>query len=110
MTDKIVVLATCGSEKEARKIARELVETRLAACVNVVSGVRSTYRWKGAVEEAAEWLLLIKTTRSLFVPLQEAIRALHSYEVPEIVALPVVDGLETYLSWIADSVGPTGQA
>jgi periplasmic divalent cation tolerance protein len=109
MTDKIVVLATCGSEEEAGKIARALVDSRLAACVNVVSGVRSTYRWKGAVEDAAEWLLLIKTTRSLFVPLQESIRALHSYEVPEIVALPVVDGLEAYLSWIADSVGPTGQ-
>ena len=110
MTDKIVVLATCGSKKEAGQIAHALVESRLAACVNVVSGLQSTYRWKGAVEEAGEWLLLIKTTRSLFAPLADRIRTLHSYEVPEIVALPVVDGLETYLSWIADSVEPAGQA
>jgi periplasmic divalent cation tolerance protein len=106
VTDKIIVLATCGSKEEAAAIARALVESRLAACVNVVSGLESTYRWKGAVETAAEWLLLIKTTRSLFAPLAEKIRSLHSYEVPEIVALPAVEGLEAYLNWIADSTGP----
>ena len=104
MTDKIVVLATCGSAEEARKIARALVESRLAACVNILAGIESVYRWKGAVEEASECLLIVKSTRGLFDRLQAAIREVHSYELPEIVALPIVDGLEPYLSWIAASV------
>ena len=104
MTDKIVVLVTCGSPEEGRKVARALVERRLAACVNVVAGVESVYRWKGAVEEASECLLLAKTTRGQFEPLQSAVRELHSYELPEVVALPIVDGLDSYLSWIAASV------
>ena len=90
MTDKIVVLVTCGSAEEARKIAHALVERHLAACVNVLDGVESVYRWKGAVEQASECLLLVKTTRGRFDQLQPAIRALHSYELPEIVALPIV--------------------
>lgn len=104
MTDKIVVLVACGSAEEARKIARAAVESRLAACANVLPGVESVYRWKGAVEESAEWLLLIKTTRGLFERLAERVRALHSYELPEIVGLPIEDGLEGYLSWIERSV------
>jgi periplasmic divalent cation tolerance protein len=76
------------------------VELRLAACASVVAKVHSTYRWKGAVEQAEEWLLALKTRRSLFERLKQEIAALHSYEVPEIIALPVVDGLESYLSWI----------
>lgn len=104
MTDKIVVLVTCGSIEEGRTIARALVERRLAACVSVVAGIESVYRWKDAVEESSECLLLAKTARDRFEPLQSAVRELHSYELPEIVALPVVDGLETYLSWIASSV------
>ena len=104
MTDKIVVLVTCGSPEEGRKVARALVERRLAACVNVVAGVESVYRWKDAVEEASECLLLAKTTRGQFDPLQSAVRELHSYELPEVVALPIVDGLDSYLSWIAASV------
>jgi periplasmic divalent cation tolerance protein len=104
LTDKIVVLVTCGSPEEGRKVARALVERRLAACVNVVAGVESVYRWKGAVEEASECLLLAKTTRGQFEPLQSAVRELHSYELPEVVALPIVDGLDSYLSWIAASV------
>jgi periplasmic divalent cation tolerance protein len=104
LTDKIVVLATCGSAEEARKIARALVESRLAACVNILAGIESVYRWKGAVEEASECLLIVKSTRGLFDRLQAAIREVHSYELPEIVALPIVDGLEPYLSWIAASV------
>ncbi len=104
MTDKIVVLVACGSAKEGRRIARELVERRLAACVNLVSGVKSVYRWKGAVEEATECLLLIKTTRLQMARLQAAIRELHSYEVPEVVALQIVDGLDEYLAWIGTSV------
>lgn len=104
MTDKIVVLVTCGSLEEGRTIARTLVERRLAACVNMVAGLESVYRWKDAVEEASECLLLAKTTRAGFEPLRSAVRELHSYELPEIVALPIVDGLEAYLRWIAASV------
>jgi periplasmic divalent cation tolerance protein len=104
LTDKIVVLVTCSSVEEGRKIAHTLVERRLAACVNLVAGIESVYRWKGAVEEASECLLLAKTTRGRFGPLQSALRELHSYELPEIVAVPIVDGLEAYLGWIAASV------
>jgi len=105
MTDKIVVLVTCGAAKEARKIARALVEQRLAACVNILqSPVQSIYRWKGKVESAKEVLIIIKTTRKRFAALQRAIRALHSYGTPEIIALPVADGSRDYLAWIADSV------
>jgi periplasmic divalent cation tolerance protein len=100
MTNKIVVLSTCGSPEEAEKIARELVSQRLAACVSIVPGVRSLYQWKGAVEDSQETLLLIKSTRELFPRLQSELARLHSYEVPEIVALPVVDGSERYLAWI----------
>ena len=100
MTDKIVVFTTCGLAEEAERVARGLVEKRVAACVNVVSGVRSIYQWQGKVEEASEHLLIIKSRRDLFDRLQEALRGLHSYQVPEIVALPVVDGLEAYLGWM----------
>lgn len=100
MTDKILVLTTCASEEEARRIARALVERRLAACVNVLSGLRSVYRWKGAVEEESECLLLIKSRRDLFEALRAAIEALHSYELPEVLALAVVEGAEAYLGWL----------
>ena len=107
MTDKIVVLVTCGSAKEARKIARALVEQRLAACVNILHApVLSVYRWKGKVESEKEFLLTIKTTRKRFPALQRAIRALHSYDVPEIIALPIIEGWHDYLVWISDSVRP----
>ncbi len=104
MTDKIVVLSTCGSEKEAEELAQVLVGERLAACVSVVPRVRSFYRWKGAVENAEEWLLLIKSSRASFDQLRKAIEKVHSYEVPEILALPVVDGSEAYLEWVAASL------
>jgi periplasmic divalent cation tolerance protein len=105
MTDKIVVLVSCGSRKEARKIARVLVEGRLAACVNEMGApVRSVYRWAGKVQWATEFLLVIKTTKKQFAGLCAAIRELHSYEVPEIIALPVAEGSRAYLQWIADSV------
>jgi periplasmic divalent cation tolerance protein len=106
MTDKIVVLATCGSQKEARKIARALVKRRLAACVNQIGApVTSVYRWKGKVESAKEFLLVIKTTKKRFAALRRAIRELHSYKVPEIIALPIAEGSRGYLEWIAESVG-----
>jgi periplasmic divalent cation tolerance protein len=106
MTDKIVVLSTCASADEAARIARALVGERLAACVNVVPGVHSVYRWKGEVEETTEWLLLIKSRRPLFERLAEALRQVHSYDVPEIVALPIVAGSESYLEWLGqETVG-----
>jgi periplasmic divalent cation tolerance protein len=107
MTDKIVVFSTCGSESEAARLARTLVEERLAACVNIISPVRSFYRWKGVVEDAAEWLLLIKTERRLFPRLRAALEAAHSYELPEVLALPVVDGSPNYLAWIGAELSST---
>jgi len=105
MTDKIVVLVTCGSAREARRIARALVERRLAACANILAApVGSVYRWKGKVESAREFLLVIKSSRRNFTAIEKAVRALHSYDVPEIVALPIAVGSRDYLAWIADSV------
>lgn len=100
MTDKIVVLTTCGSAEEAAALARRLVELRLAACVSVLAGVRSVYRWKGAIEDSGEWLLLIKSRRDLFERLRAEIRSQHSYEVPEVLALPVGAGSAEYLAWM----------
>ena len=100
MTDKIVVLNTCDSAEEAERLARSLVERRLAACVTVISPVRSFYRWQGAVADAAEWLLVIKTSRPLFAQLCAAIESTHSYELPEILALPVTEGSTNYLAWL----------
>ena len=97
MTDKIVVLSTCASAEEAQTLSRKLVASRVAACVTVVSGARSVYHWKGAVEESAEWLLIIKTRRDLFDQLRLEIARLHSYDVPEVLALPVADGSPAYL-------------
>ena len=105
MTGKIVVLNTCGSAEEAERIARALIEARLAACVNILGGVRSVYRWQGAVEDSAEWLLLIKTRRELFANVTETVRRVHSYAVPELIALPVTDGLADYLGWIDHETG-----
>ena len=107
MTDKIVVLVTCGSAREAKRIAQALVERRLAACVNVFSTrVRSTYRWKGKVETAAEYLLLIKSSRKRFPALRREVERLHSYEVPEVIALPIAEGSSAYLRWLAECLGP----
>jgi periplasmic divalent cation tolerance protein len=104
MTDKRIVLSTAGSQEEARRIARALVESRLAACVNIVGPIRSVYRWKGAVESASEHLLIIKTTAVAFPRVRDAIRELHSYELPECIMLSIEAGSEDYLKWIADSV------
>jgi periplasmic divalent cation tolerance protein len=100
MTDKIVVFNTCASADEAERLARRLVDERLAACVNVISPVRSFYRWKGNVEDSAEWLLVIKTSRALFALLRAVLESAHSYDLPEVIAIPVVDGSLNYLSWI----------
>jgi len=100
MTDKIVVLTTCDSEKHAEKLARHVVEQRLAACVNILPKARSIYRWQGKIEDTAEWVLLIKSRRDLFAALRAEIQKLHTYEVPEVIALPVVDGSEAYIGWL----------
>jgi periplasmic divalent cation tolerance protein len=104
MTDKRIVLTTAASEEEAHKIARHLVERRLAACVNVVPQIASIYRWQGEVEEAREWLLIAKTTSAAFGEVRQAIAELHSYDVPECICLAIEDGSATYLEWIAESV------
>lgn len=104
MTDKQIVLCTAGSEDEARKIARSLVERQLAACVNIVSHVESVYRWQGKIESSHEWLLLIKTTAAQFPAIRAAIRELHSYELPECIALNIEQGSPEYLEWIGDSL------
>jgi len=100
MTDKIVVLSTSSSQEEAERIARQLVDKRLAACVNIVAGAKSIYRWQGAVEEANEVLLIIKSRRSLFRRLREELSGMHSYQTPEIVATAIVDGAPSYLEWL----------
>lgn len=104
MTNQRLVLTTTSSLEEGKKIALALVERRLAACVNIVPRIESVYRWEGKVEEAQEFLLLIKTTESAFERLREAIQQLHSYELPECVAVAVEDGSLPYLRWIDESV------
>ncbi|MGH9602941.1 MAG: divalent-cation tolerance protein CutA [Terriglobales bacterium] len=104
MTDKRIVLTTAGSQEEARKIANNLVERRLAACVNIVGPMESVYRWQGAVETAPEFLLIIKTTAAAYERVRDAIKTLHSYEVPECVMLNIEDGSEAYLEWLGESV------
>jgi periplasmic divalent cation tolerance protein len=104
MTDKRLVLSTAGSEDEARKIANALVERKLAACVNIVPQIESIYRWLGKVESNREWLLLIKTTAEKFAAVRDAIRELHSYELPECIGIVLDDGNSDYLKWIAESV------
>ena len=104
MTDKRIVLSTAGSQEEARKLAHHLVEHQLAACVNIVPQIESIYRWQGKVESSQEWLLLIKTTAERFPAVRDAIRELHSYDLPECVALTIEDGSPDYLKWLGDSV------
>jgi len=104
MTDKIVVLSTCAGEAEAERLARLLLDQRLAACVSIVPRLRSFYRWKGAVESSDECLLLIKSSRPLFAELRLAIEKAHSYEVPEVLALPVVEGAAPYLDWLTGNL------
>jgi periplasmic divalent cation tolerance protein len=104
MTDAKIVLTTTGSQEEARKIARTLVERRLAACVNIIPQVESIYRWQGKIENAHEWLLLIKTTTAAFERVRDAIRELHSYDLPECISFSIESGSSAYLDWISESV------
>jgi periplasmic divalent cation tolerance protein len=100
----VVVLVTTGSEEEARRVAEHLLEKRKAACVNIVPGVNSLFRWQGKLDSAQESLLIIKTRASLLQEVIELVREVHSYNVPEIIALPVIDGNEDCLKWIDDEV------
>lgn len=104
MTDKILVFCSCASLKEAEKITRRLIERRLAACVSITPGAVSHYRWKGAIETSKEVMLTIKSRRSLFERLRAEIRRVHSYETPEILAAPVIDGDADYLEWMEREV------
>ena len=103
-TNARIVLTTAGSEEEAQKIAHALVNRKLAACVNIVPRIESVYRWQGKVESATEWLLIVKTMAEGFGAVRDAIKELHSYDLPECVMLEVKDGSEKYLAWIDDSV------
>jgi periplasmic divalent cation tolerance protein len=96
----LLVLTNLGDIDSARRIARELVERRLAACVNMLPGVQSVYRWQGAIEEEGEITLLIKTTATRYAELEAALRSLHPYQLPEVIALPIANGLPAYLDWI----------
>lgn len=100
MEQVLLILTNTPDEATAHSIARTLVERRLAACANVLPAVRSVYQWQGAVEEAVEVPLLIKSTRSRYTELETAIKAVHPYDVPEIIALPVTEGLPSYLQWV----------
>jgi periplasmic divalent cation tolerance protein len=104
MAEYLQVLTTAGSEQEAERIASALVEGRLAACVQVLGPIASRYRWHGAVEEAREWQCLAKTEAERYPRVEAAIREIHSYEEPEIVAMPIIAGSEGYLGWISDSL------
>jgi len=110
VTDALVVLSTVGKEEDGLRIARALVEAGLAACVNMVPGLRSVYRWQGKVEEEGELLLVIKTRRDRFPALREKLVELHPYEVPEAIAVSVEDGHPPYLAWLAESVGDPQRA
>jgi periplasmic divalent cation tolerance protein len=102
-----VVLVTCASVAEARKIGRSAVEKKLAACANIVPGVESIYRWKGRVERAREVLVLMKTTANRLSQLEREVRRMHSYDLPEFIVLPIVAGSQDYLAWIGASTAPT---
>lgn len=107
MTGKLVVLVTCGNAREAGRIARALVRERLAACVNIPkASVQSVYRWKGKVEQAKEVLLIVKTSARQFPSLERRVRQLHSYQTPEIVAVPIAAGSQAYLNWLDESLAP----
>jgi periplasmic divalent cation tolerance protein len=99
-TDSIIILITTGSEEEAHKIAELLTNEKKAACVNIVPGVDSLFWWEGKIESVRENLLLVKTRASLFPEIVEMVKRMHSYEVPEIIALPIIAGSEDYLKWL----------
>jgi len=102
MADFVVVLITAPNEDAAAKMANDLVASRLAACVNIIRNIRSIYRWQGKIEDEGEVLMLVKTRKELFNDLQKRVRELHPYTVPEIIALPIIEGFEGYLGWLKE--------
>jgi len=104
-SDVIVVFITAPNEEEAAGIAKSLVESKLAACVNIIKGIRSIYTWRENIEDDSEVLMIAKTQGTLFDALSEKTRELHSYDVPEIIALPILYGSEEYLRWVRESIG-----
>ena len=108
MTDKVIIFVTAPSRREGKRIARHLVETKLAACVNIAHPIESVYRWEGKIADEKELLLIIKSTRELFPEIEAEISKIHSYQTPEIICLPVIDGSRNYLQWVSDSVKPPG--
>jgi periplasmic divalent cation tolerance protein len=110
MTDKVIVLTTCAKSEDADKLAQALVEKRLAACVNVVSGVKSFYRWQGKIENDAEFLLIVKTARGLVDQLRQELEKLHPYELPELVVAPIIDGSPNYLAWLEQEISAEGSS
>ena len=102
-TDFIIILATCGSRKEAAAIVDALLKKRLAACANIVSPVFSKFRWKGKIESAKEFIIFIKTRSENYKAVEREIKRLHSYDVPEIIGIPVIAGSSEYLRWLASS-------
>lgn len=106
MTDTLLVLTNLPDVTQAETLAQSLVESRLAACVNILAPCRSVYRWNDAIEQASEIPLLIKTTEAAYPALEAAIRAQHPYDLPEIIALPIAHGLPEYLNWVATETRP----
>jgi periplasmic divalent cation tolerance protein len=104
MKSYIQISTTTETKEQAQKIARHLVEQKLAACVQISGPIESTYRWKGKVENAQEWLCLIKTREDFFEKIESAIKKLHSYETPEIIAVPIVKGSKEYLKWMDEEL------
>lgn len=104
MTDKVVIMVTARSRRECRKIARKLIDEKLAACVNITQPVQSVYRWEGKVTQDKEFLMFIKTTRELFPEVRTEISLIHSYHTPEIICLPIIDGSRNYLQWLGEVV------
>ena len=109
MKEFIVIYVTVGAAEEAGRIARALVEERLAACVNQVPALRSTYRWQGQVEQSNEELLIIKTRRDFLASVEKRVRELHSYDLPELIALPIIEGSLEYLQWLDDQLTQRGK-
>jgi len=103
-TDFVVILVTCASRKEARRIADALLRKRLAACANIVTGVESKFWWKAKIDKAREVLLILKTSENNFAKIEREVKRIHSYDVPEIAALPITAGSKNYLDWINDSL------
>lgn len=101
----IVVFITAPNEDEAAKISKALVEARLAGCVNIIKNIRSIYSWQGKIEDEREVLMIVKTQKPLFDSLMKKVKELHSYKVPEIIALPIVDGSVEYLMWLREVTG-----